>query len=61
MRYRYWVSADGFAPSDIRVNGRPLPTGRRTDNPYRQGGVLVSAQGFGEALDADANVVDIHV
>jgi len=61
VRYRYWVSADGFAPSDIRVNGRPLPTGRRTDNPYRQGGVLVSAQGFGEALDADANVVDIHV
>jgi 1,2-beta-oligoglucan phosphorylase len=61
VRYLYRVTGDGFSPREVRVNGRPLPGGRYTDNPYRRGGMLISKRAFGEALDQDENLVEIFV
>ena len=61
VRYRYHVSGTGFSPREVRINDRPLPGGRYTDNPYRTGGLLVAKRTFVEALGPGGNVVDIFV
>ena len=55
------VTGDGFSPREVRVNGRPLPTDRHADNPYRRGGLLISKHAFGEALDQAENLVEIFI
>jgi hypothetical protein len=32
-----------------------------TENPYRRGGMLISRRVFGEALDHEANLVEIFI
>jgi cellobiose phosphorylase len=61
VRYLYRVTGDGFSPREVRVNGRPLPTDRYADNPYRHGGLLISKHDFAEALDRAQNLVEIFV
>ena len=61
MRYRYSVTGEGFAPREVRVNGRPLAGRRSADNPYRAGGLLVAKDDFVAALDRDENLVEIVV
>lgn len=61
VRYRYHVTGDGYSPSEIRVNGRPLPGDRHADNPYRPGGLLVSGRAFSGALDREQNLADIYI
>jgi cellobiose phosphorylase len=60
VRYRYRVAGDGFSPSEVRVNGRPLASGR-TANPYRVGGITIPRRAFGAALDRDENLVEILI
>jgi hypothetical protein len=45
----------------MRINGRPLPSGRYSANPYRRGGLLISKPAFGEALDPNGNLVEIFI
>jgi len=61
VRYLYHVGGDGFSPRDVHVNGRPLPGGRYADNPYRPGGMLISRQAFGQALDREENLVEVFI
>ena len=61
VRYLYHVAGDGFSPREVRVNGRQLPDVRHADNPYRPGGVLISKELFGDALDRDQNLVEIFI
>jgi cellobiose phosphorylase len=61
VRYRYRVVGRGFSPDEVRVNGRPLPSVRASDNPYRAGGVLVAKRDFEAALERHENVVDVIV
>jgi 1,2-beta-oligoglucan phosphorylase len=61
VRYLYHVTAAGFSPREVRVNGRQLPVERHADNPYRSGGVLISKAIFREALDEKDNVVEIFI
>ncbi len=61
LRYVYHVQGRGFAPQAIRINGQAMPIERRADNPYREGGVLISRSAFLAALDRDQNVVELFV
>lgn len=61
VRYSYHVTGDGYAPREVRVNGRRMPDGRRTANPYRSGGLRIPKAAFGEALDRDENVVEVFI
>lgn len=61
VRYRYRISGVGFSPRELSVNGRSLPTDRRTSNPYRAGGLLVPEAEFARALDREQNLVEIVV
>ena len=57
----YHVAGDGFSPRKIRVNGRQLLADRYAENPDRRGGMLISRRVFGEALDHEANLVEIFI
>ena len=59
VRYRYAVKGQGFAPTEVRINGAPVAARRATDNPYREGGLLISKRAFSDALDKDENLVEI--
>jgi cellobiose phosphorylase len=61
VRYRFRVEGRGFSPDEVRVNGRPLPGARTSDNPYRAGGMLVAKRDFEAALARRQNVVDVLV
>ena len=61
IRYHYRIAGPGFGPRAVAVNGRPLPTDRRTANPYRRGGLVVPADVFREKLDREQNVVEIEL
>jgi CRISPR-associated protein Csx3 len=61
VRYVYRVADRGFSPSRVVVNGRPLAADGMTANPYRPGGFVISKRAFGEALDRDANLVEIFI
>jgi CRISPR-associated protein Csx3 len=61
VRYRYRVTGEGVAPSEVRVNGRAMIGRRATDNPYRAGGLLIAKADFLAALDRHDNVVEIVV
>ncbi|MEO5966185.1 MAG: hypothetical protein ABIR11_12025, partial [Candidatus Limnocylindrales bacterium] len=61
VRYRFRVERAGFSPREVRVNGRPLPGGRYSHNPYRRGGLLVTKVVFLAALRRNRNVVEIFV
>ncbi len=61
VRYLYHVTGRGYSPREVRVNGRSLPGGRYSDNPYRPGGLLIPKAAFLEALDRDTNLVEIDV
>jgi CRISPR-associated protein Csx3 len=61
VRYRYDITGDGRSPREVRVNGRSLPGGRYADNPYRQGGLLVSSHVLRDALDREDNLVEILI
>jgi cellobiose phosphorylase len=61
VRYLYHVAGNGISPSEVRINGRPLPGGRYSANPYRRGGLLISKLAFGEALDPKGNLVEIFI
>ncbi len=51
VRYRYEVKGPGFGPTEVRVNGASVAARRATDNPYREGGLLISKRVFSDALD----------
>ena len=59
VRYLFHVTGTGVSPSEVHVNGRPLPAGRYAANPYRRGGFLVARTDFTEALDRVDNLVEI--
>jgi cellobiose phosphorylase len=59
VRYRYRLTGPGHAATGLRVNGRPLATGR-APNPYRTGGLTVSRAAFDVALDRRDNLVEIE-
>jgi cellobiose phosphorylase len=59
VRYLFHVAGTGVSPSEVHVNGRPLPGGRYAANPYRRGGFLVAKSAFSEALDRVDNLVEI--
>jgi cellobiose phosphorylase len=61
VRYRFDVSGDGLAPSDIRVNGASLEGGRRVEQPYRAGGLAFPHATWVAALDRDVNVVEVQI
>ncbi|HYN86908.1 MAG TPA: hypothetical protein VER55_00190 [Ardenticatenaceae bacterium] len=61
LRYLYRVQGRGFAPRAIRINGQEMSIERRAENPYREGGALISRSAFLDALDRDRNVVEIFV
>ncbi|HET6262510.1 MAG TPA: hypothetical protein VFG99_09775, partial [Chloroflexia bacterium] len=61
LRYVYRVQGRGFAPRAIRINGQEMSIERRAENPYREGGALISRSAFLDALDRDRNVVEIFV
>jgi cellobiose phosphorylase len=60
VQYRYRVTGEGYAPHELRVNGRQLPA-QRADNPYRSGGLLVAQRAFDAALDRNVNEVEIRL
>ncbi|HEY5435133.1 MAG TPA: glycosyl hydrolase family 65 protein [Candidatus Limnocylindrales bacterium] len=61
VRYLFHVTGAGPSPREVLVNGRPLPAGRYSANPYRAGGFLVAKAVFAEALDHEDNLVEILV
>ncbi len=61
VRYLYHVEGPGFGPREVRINGRSMPGGRYSDNPYRQGGMVIAKQTFREALARDENLVEIFI
>jgi cellobiose phosphorylase len=61
VRYVYEIKGQGFAPAEVRVNGTPVAARRATDNPYREGGLLIAKRVFSDALDKGENVVEIRV
>jgi len=60
-RFVYRVSGAGGSSRAVRINGRPLPSGRFEDNPYRPGGLLVARRDVLKSVDAEANLVEILI
>lgn len=61
LRYLYHVQERGFAPHAIHINGQEIKIEQRTNNPYREGGVLISRSAFLDALDRDHNLVELFL
>lgn len=59
VRYLFHVSEGGDSQREVRVNGVALPGGRRTQNPYRAGGLLVSRKQWAATLDRPDNLVEV--
>jgi hypothetical protein len=59
VELRYHVRGGGVGPSDIRVNGVPLPLATRDRNPYRIGGWRVPAGDLSALLGPAENTVEI--
>jgi 1,2-beta-oligoglucan phosphorylase len=60
VTFVYRVSAAGFGPRAVSINGRAAAF-TREDNPYRQGGAALPLQHFMSWLDAGDNWVEIEI
>ncbi len=59
--YTYHVTAQGYSPHRVAVNGTDIEEIRYSENPYRTGGVLISKADFIGRLDRGHNRVEISV
>jgi cellobiose phosphorylase len=56
----YRVDGPGFGPLALTINGQAVPF-EREPNPYRQGGAVVSLDGFLALLDGNENLVELVI
>ncbi|MET0389695.1 MAG: hypothetical protein ABW321_27225, partial [Polyangiales bacterium] len=60
VTFVYRVSATGFGPRAVSINGQPTVF-TREDNPYRQGGAVIPLDHFLSLLGLDDNRVEIAI
>ncbi len=58
VTFFYRVKGEGFGPSSIVVNGRPIAFSRE-ENPYRTGGAVISKSGFLALLNTGKNTMEV--